>query len=688
MLSDQAKKLSLIELDHSSADSSTSEAQHTAPMSYVVFHINMAFSAIEEEERATVIERCYWPVLKLAQHFPVGVEATGYTLSRIAEIDPNWVAELRRLVAEQKVEFVGSGAVQLIGPLVAPEVTQKNLELGNSDYERLVGIQPKLALVNEQAYAPGLLPLYKGAGYKAVMLDWAEAASHHPEWPSDLSGKPQTIRGAGVEMPVIWSDAISFQKFQRYAHGELSAEEYFEFLSLQQEKGARAIPLYTSDAEVFDYRPGRFQSEAGLGGAVEYERIHLLLTAMQKSGVATFVLPSEVLQLRDTSHDALQVESAAAPVTVKKQRKYNLLRWGLTGRSDMRLNTYCWRKLEQLQQNDDTSEEDWRSLLHMWASDFRTHITQKRWEKLQESLPLLPPSHSDGQHRQKTGSASCQVEEQGRNLVIQTALGHLVLNCYRGMAIQAFGFGRYEPAVAGAPAKNSLIGTLAHGFFDDIEFGADFYSGHMVFEPADAGKISDLGRCTPEHTFDDHTGELALMADIATGLGSVKKSILLNVQEHSVTVEYELPDELRLWGSLRLGHAMLNPKAFDKKSLFFASHNGGNELEYHPLFENGELVTIDHGRPVNKLVSANTAVGMTGGELIIGDKSKRVILTMARTDAAGLGMVACQPVKESFFARALISVRETDETARKEPDLLAPAIRTVRKRYKIALQQK
>lgn len=673
--------------DHSSAYRSSIKVHPAAPMSYVVFHINMAFSAIEEDERPTVIERCYWPVLRLAQHFPIGVEATGYTLSRIAEIDPNWVAELRKLVAEQKVEFVGSGAVQLIGPLVAPEVTQKNLELGHIDYDRMVGTRPKLALVNEQAYAPGLLPLYKEAGYEAVMLDWAEAASHHPEWPSDLSGKPQTIHGAGVEMPVVWSDAISFQKFQRYAHGELSAEEYFEFLSLQQEKGARAIPLYTSDAEVFDYRPGRFQSEAGLGSAVEYERIHLLLTAMQKSGVVNFVLPSEVLKLRDKPQEALKVESAAAPVTVKKQRKYNLLRWGLTGRSDMRLNTYCWRKLEQLQQSNDVSEEDWRSLLHIWASDFRTHITQNRWEKLQESLALLPPSRTDHAPRQKAGPEMCQVEEQGRNLVIQTESGHLVLNCYRGMAIQAFGFGRYEPAVAGAPAENSLIGTLAHGFFDDIEFGADFYSGHMVFEPADAGKISDLSRCTPEHSFDDQTGELALNAVIATGMGSVKKFILLNVQDHTVTVEYELPEELRLWGSLRLGHAMLNPKAFDKKSLYFASHNGGNDLEYHPLFRNGELVTIDHGRPVNKLVSATTALGMTGSELIIGDKSKRVILTMARTDAAGLGMVACQPVKESFFARALISVRETDETARKEPDLLAPAIRTVRKRYKIALQK-
>lgn len=680
--------MSLTDPEHTALQSSGSVADsHAVPMTYVVFHINLAFSSIEEEERATVIERCYWPLLKLARDFPIGVEATGYTLSRIQEIDPEWIAELRSLISADKVEFVGSGAVQLIGPLVAPEVTRQNLALGNKDYDALLGVKPSLALVNEQAYSPGLLPLYQQAGYKSIMLDWAEAASHHPEWPSDLSGRPQTIRGAGSEMPVVWSDAISFQKFQRYAHGELSAEEYFEFLSLQQEKGAKAIPLYTSDAEVFDYRPGRFQSEANLGGAVEYERIRLLLTAMQKSGVANFVLPSEVLSCLDHNAEPLRIESAAAPVTVKKQRKYNLLRWGLTGRSDLRLNTYCWRRLAQIQNSGSGSEEEWRSLLHVWASDFRTHITKKRWNKLQKGLELLPPSAELPAKRGSSVPANIQVEEQGRNLVIQTSNGHLVLNCYRGMAIQAFGFGGYEPAIAGAPAENSLIGTLAHGFFDDIEYGADFYSGHMVFEPADAGKISDLNRCTPTQSFHPETGDLTLIAEISTGMGQIKKVIVFNVLENSVTIEYELPDELRLWGSLRIGHAMLNPRAFDRGSLYFASHNGGEDLECHSLVANNELVSIDHGRPVNKLVSASTALGMTGGRLVVGDKSKKIVLSMARSDAAGLGMVACQQVKDSFFLRALISVRETDETACKEPDLLAPAIRTVKKRYKIALEE-
>ncbi len=34
---------------------------------YNFFHLNLAYSAIEEADRARVIERCYWPLLRLAQ---------------------------------------------------------------------------------------------------------------------------------------------------------------------------------------------------------------------------------------------------------------------------------------------------------------------------------------------------------------------------------------------------------------------------------------------------------------------------------------------------------------------------------------------------------------------------------------------------------------------------------------------
>ncbi len=668
----------------------TGDGQSNWPLSYIVFHLNMAFSAIEEDERPKVIERCYWPILELAEKFPIGIEATGYTLAAIAKFCPEWIEKLRGLIASGQAELVGSGAAQIIGPLVPSEVTRQNLRLGIQDYEQYVGCRPSIALVNEQAFSPGLLPLYKEAGFEAVMMDWSEAASHHPEWPSDLASRPQIVSAHGVEMPVIWSDAISFQKFQRYAHGELGPDEYFEFLALQCEKGIEALPLYTSDAEVFDYRPGRFKSEASLDSSVEFERIKALLTAIEKSGLAKLAKPGDVLTHISTPELPIKIETAAAPVTVKKQRKYNILRWALTGQNDLLLNTYCWRLFEQMLGQPAVNDNEWRHLLHCWASDFRTHITSRRWKKLQAGLQPLAIDHepdNTSSLNEVSDAIGCRFETQGHNLIVHTGIGHLVLNSYRGMAIKAFGFGAYEGASAGAPGENSLIGTLSHGFFDDIQYGADFYSGHMVYEPSDAGKVSDLGRCEIKHSYDAATAELVFDAEVHTGLGLVKKSMRLSLVTHRLTVEYDLPDDKPRWGSLRVAHVTLNPRSFDASSLYFEAFNGGEQPERHTLCGDGHLLSIDHGKPVNKLVSASAGLGMTDGSLVLGDASRRVRLSMERTDAAGIGMVSCEPVKDSFFVRALISLGETDETARKEPEVIAAALTPVRVRYTIELEQ-
>src|SRR5882724_2536252 len=77
---------------------------------FAVFHLNLAFSSIEESERSLVIERCYWPLLALAAtHGPVGIEATGYTLEEIEIRDPAWVRRFRDLVQAGKAELIGSG---------------------------------------------------------------------------------------------------------------------------------------------------------------------------------------------------------------------------------------------------------------------------------------------------------------------------------------------------------------------------------------------------------------------------------------------------------------------------------------------------------------------------------------------------------------------------------------------------
>jgi hypothetical protein len=66
---------------------------------FALFHLNLAFSSIEAEQRGEVIARCYWPLLQLAErHGPIGIEATGFTLEEIAARDPEWIGRARALL--------------------------------------------------------------------------------------------------------------------------------------------------------------------------------------------------------------------------------------------------------------------------------------------------------------------------------------------------------------------------------------------------------------------------------------------------------------------------------------------------------------------------------------------------------------------------------------------------------------
>ena len=181
-------------------------------------------------------------------------------------------------------EFIGSGYAQIIGPLVPPEVNAANLRLGNQVYQRLLGVQPKSALVNEQAYSAGLVQHYLDAGYKAIIMEWENSYRYHPEWDPEWGYLPQIARGPNDEgMPILWTKSIAFQKLQRYAHDEMDLEEYLEYLCTHLSDKRRAFPMYGNDVEIFDFRPGRYETDrrrpfchkqGGGGGRLDPSRHH------------------------------------------------------------------------------------------------------------------------------------------------------------------------------------------------------------------------------------------------------------------------------------------------------------------------------------------------------------------------------------------------------------------------------
>jgi hypothetical protein len=641
---------------------------------YTAFHLNLAYSSIEEEQRAEVVERCYWPLLNLARKLdlPLGVEAPAYTLEAAAAVDPGWVDELRTLVTKGPCEFIGAGYAQLIGPLVPARVNAANLRLGNDAYERCLGFRPDIAVVNEQAYSAGLVAHYVEAGYRAIVMEWDNPASVHPEWNAEWRYLPQLACGQhGEEIPLLWNNSVAFQKFQRFAHGEIEIAEYLDYLGSHAASTPRVFPLYGNDIEVFDFRPGRYRTEAALQDRVEWERIGRLCEALMADDRFEFVPPSAALAMigEPGAGNRLSLESAAQPVPVKKQAKYNLTRWAVTARDDLGVNTDCWRAYERLCADPASSDTDWRELCYLWSSDFRTHITEKRWAAYRERLaafgrtlgvadPVAPPAPVAVRHRD--GEARTTTRVDGRFLTVQTDAATLILNTRRGLAIESLTF----PGVSDRP----LVGTLSHSYYDDISLGADFYTGHLVLEPPGAPKVTDLERVEPEV---HRTAEgVEVSAVVATALGPVRKRLRLVDDEPVVELTYEFDWEGLPAASFRLGYVTLLPDAFDRDTLYYLCHNGGAISERFAL--SGSY--IDHGRPVSSLVSASGGLGVTGGVVEIGDALHAVRVEVDKACSALIGLMTYREVRDTFFCRLAFSAFEMDETWRPGEQAQAPSL--------------
>jgi hypothetical protein len=627
--------------------------ERRATLLVCMFHLNLAYSSLEEADQAEVVTLCYRPMLALAERARFPIEAPGWTLERIAAHDPDWIAQARELIRAGRVELVGSGYAQCAAPLLPAEVNRWNLRLGFDVYAELLDTRPRVALISEQAYSPGLVDIYREAGFEAVIADWDNAYRSHLGWDRSLRQHPQLARGVEGTIPLLWSESIAFQKFQRHAHGEMTLEDYVRFVEQSVARDGGALLLYANDAEVFDRRPGRFAAEPDLAER-EWDRIAAGLHAIGAAGLGTPALPSDVLAALGP-REPLELEAPAQPIPVKKQDKYNVSRWAVTGRDDVGINTRCWRIYEALRTSGSESAEDWRELCALWASDFRTHITASRWQSLQERLAAAELRFGVAAPRVEPPPAASDklpqgVERDGRLLRIRRGELDVVLSTRRGLSIASF--------VDHALGEQSLFGMIEHGYFELIELSADWYTGNLVQEAPLQQKVTDLEPMTPH--FSEAGDVLTVHGDCETQLGPIEKSVAIDPAARSVELTWTLRWSELPPGSLRLGHLTLNPEAFDPATLWYATHNGGASLERHTF----GAEAFDHGSAVSALVSARMGLGVTEGVLLIGDSRRHVLAEVDQSLARPLGLVTFQPAGESYFLRAAFSLTESDDTRR------------------------
>src|SRR3989344_1119958 len=415
---------------------------------YGIFYLNLMFSSIGVEDRITVIKKCYWPLLGLIEKgFRIGVQPSGTTLEIIKDLDSAWIEKFKELLKERKCELIGDGYSHIIGPLVPAEVNKYNHILGLQTYKDVLRERPRIAAVTENAYSSGLIEYFIESGYKAIIMDWNNPAQFHPEWKKEWRYHPQIALGnTAKKIPVIWSNCIAFQKFQRYVNGVLELDEYLAYIRSQKpQKGERFYMLYGSDTEIFDFRTRRYASKIE-GRAVkgEWGKISKLFEALSREENIRIILPSEVLDLeKDRKHSfkEIRLESPEDPIPVKKQEKYNITRWGLSGHS-VAVNTACYQIYENIKNSADASL--WKELCYLWSSDFRTHIEQNRFLDFEKRLARIfkISSYKKTKLKPKTipFAKNVKIIQTRRHLEIDTKEISIVFNLHKGLTINSATF--------------------------------------------------------------------------------------------------------------------------------------------------------------------------------------------------------------------------------------------------------
>jgi len=630
---------------------------------YFVFHLNLAFSSIPEEKRLEVIKKCYWPLLNFALQtkIPIGIELTGWTLERIKELNPEWIEKLKDMLMKGQCELIGSGYTQMIGPLVPYDVNIWNQKIGLEIYEKELGIKPSIVLVNEMAFSNGMIDVYYESGYKGFIMDRDNvklALSIENNDPSNLPTHGKSV--IGNELQVLWADSILFQKFQQFAHGDIPEVDYLNYIEKRTGNGEQVLPIYTNDAEVFDFRPGRFLQERDAHDEGEWKRLERLVVGLEVNFKFNWYSPSEALKiLSNNPKKVFTLKSASQPVPVKKQAKYNLSRWAVTGRNDTWINTMCYRFYKVLKTKKPTHQEQ-RILCELWASDLRTHITEGRWQKalaliesFSKTLCVDTAFNRDidlniNSNIEKSGFKIIR-DDEGILLNIENEKIKATLNLRRGLTIRSLSFASH--------GNKPIVGTLPHGYFETISLGADYYSGGVIVEmPTDHCRLTDLDRVEP--ILYETSTSLVIMGKLKTKLGEIEKHLVFSKDSEKVSMRYYFNNWTRHRGSVRLGKLTLLPETFSG-DISIKTFNGGNHVEEFFLDKN-----FDHTAPGSTLISCSTGFGATTGYISIGDDDLRFKVTWDPAQCAIMPLAINKRAYPTGLCRLGFTIQELDETSR------------------------
>ena len=578
---------------------------------FSIWHINSSFSSIEKNELRLLLDKSYWPLLELVEKldfFP-GIEINGDSIHEIDKIDAQWTKKLRNLLHKKKCNLIGSGYRQIIGPISPYKINIHNLKNGNLVYKSILNIKPTIGLVNEQCFSKSIIKIFLEAGYEALIMDFHSLGLNTKLTKNNCF----LIDDYGNKIKLIKNNFISFQKFQQFIHNEIDHKNYYKYLKSISKK-YNNFSIYGNDVEIFNFRPGRFNEEKKIE-VDEWEKIYITLKNLSEK--YNFISLNNIVKQKFT--DSFLYSNIANSIPVKKQNKYNVVRWALSGKNDLLLNTFCFSQLMRGKQN-----------LDFWASDLRTHITSKRWREIISKI---------GSFRTKFPKIKKKNSLNNNSLEIKTKFYILKLNLLKGGSILEF-----------RDSKNKfLFGEMPKNENPNITKYVDLFSGHFVNETFDKKKFTDLN--SKMISCQETKISKKIFFEKKFEKNRYIKEYFIDKKKGVLSINYYFK-KIRA-GSTRLGFLTFDKKYFSKKNLILKTHNGGNQLETFLLNSN-----FNHGERVNYRVTANNCIGATDGVIYIGDKKNVVKISFDRSLSAIYPMLNCG----KDYVRVFFSISEEDDT--------------------------
>ena len=613
---------------------------------YKIYHANLAFSAIPEGKLEEVIDKCYFSLLDFVEktNTKIGLEISGYSLEIIQDLRPTWIEKFKELSNQGLIELIGSGYMQIIAPLVPYKVNLQNQKIGLETYINILGITPKIAFINEQTFSKSLVDLYSEVGYEALIMEWNNAYSLNNKIKKDFAYSPIIVKGINKTLPILWSDSILFQKFQRTVHGERDMDFYINFVK-QYTKEYKAVTIYSSDVEIFNFRPGRFETEQLIKND-EWEIVANIVEKLKQ--FCKFELPSKVLEMNLDKNKKVSLTTSLNPIIVKKQEKYSLSRWAACGRGANYINTLCYKYFKKIKNIDDLSQ--WKLLLKYWGSDYRTHITETKWEKAINDLEnLVASKNNDIQILKKSNQ---NFYEKGNLVIFKKNNLEIIFDRRKGLTLDTIFINN----------KKFPICTIKHGELDLIKHGADFFTGTTIIESSETKKISDLVEAEEINYYkiDENIFKIESSLQMKNGIKELK-SWIIDEKNNSITFDLILDCPLFIRGSIRVGILTLD-KTFASKNGSIKIKNGNKYYEKMNLKNN----EINQHIPKSLTQSSQSGLGCTNGIMKFKNDDSSFQIKIDREISYPFIILQNNKDKFGYLTRVYFSLQELDDTLKED----------------------